>query len=199
MLPVSITQEQVSNSPHIDTRKPVSRQHEMHYLGYYGYPFYWDGFSKWSDLNYPNVITQEAADDYHLRSFKVVKGYHIKAMDGDIGHVDGLIIDESWVIRYMIVNTGHWWHGHQVLIAPQWINSVDWPESIVSVGLSKQEVKDAPTYKSTALLDRAQEISIHEHYGRPVYWKTKLHSSIGRAVKAKKKLTKKVTKVIKTD
>ena len=38
LLPVSITKEQVKNSPHIDTDKPVSRQHEMRYLGYYGYP-----------------------------------------------------------------------------------------------------------------------------------------------------------------
>jgi hypothetical protein len=40
ILPVSITKEQVKNSPHIDTERPVSRQHEMEYLGYYGYPNY---------------------------------------------------------------------------------------------------------------------------------------------------------------
>ncbi|MDA3920820.1 MAG: PRC-barrel domain-containing protein [Salinisphaera sp.] len=38
VLPVSITREQVKNSPAIDTEKPVSRQHEIRYLGYYGYP-----------------------------------------------------------------------------------------------------------------------------------------------------------------
>src|SRR5664279_5288392 len=41
VLPVSITKEQVKNSPDIDTQKPVSRQHEISYLGYYGYPYYW--------------------------------------------------------------------------------------------------------------------------------------------------------------
>jgi hypothetical protein len=43
IFPVSITQTQVRNSPDIDTNKPVSRQHEMGYLGYYGYPNYWGG------------------------------------------------------------------------------------------------------------------------------------------------------------
>jgi len=33
VLPVSITKEQVKNSPDIDTDKPVSRQHEIRYLG----------------------------------------------------------------------------------------------------------------------------------------------------------------------
>jgi hypothetical protein len=34
-LPVSITRDQIANSPDIDTDKPVSRQQEMGYLGYY--------------------------------------------------------------------------------------------------------------------------------------------------------------------
>ncbi len=40
-LPVSITNEQVTNSPLIDTAKPVSRQREMRDIGYCGYPAYW--------------------------------------------------------------------------------------------------------------------------------------------------------------
>lgn len=36
VLPGSITREQVRNSPDIDTDLPVSRQHEMRYLEYYG-------------------------------------------------------------------------------------------------------------------------------------------------------------------
>jgi len=41
LLPVSITEEQVKNSPDINTDKPVTRQHELEYSGYYGYPYYW--------------------------------------------------------------------------------------------------------------------------------------------------------------
>jgi hypothetical protein len=40
-LPVALTRRQVERSPDIDTRKPVSRQHEAEYSRYYGYPFYW--------------------------------------------------------------------------------------------------------------------------------------------------------------
>jgi len=54
--PAAITLEQVKNSPHIDTDKPVSRQHEMGYLGYYGYPYYWAGGSLWGGGLYPELM-----------------------------------------------------------------------------------------------------------------------------------------------
>jgi len=198
VLPVSITKEQVKNSPDIDTEKPISRQHEMHYLGYYGYPYYWGAGGLWGGGAYPNMLVAsyggfvttphfdqseaeksftraEAArhqnDDPHLRSYKAVMGYHVQATDGDIGHVQGLLVDEeTWAIRYVIVNTSNWWMGHQVLIAPQWIESVSWDDATVSVNVTRQAVKDAPSYDSTAELDRKREVSLHEHYGRPGYW-----------------------------
>ena len=102
-------------------------------------------------------------------------GYHIQATDGDIGHVEGLLVDEeTWAIRYVIVDTSNWWLGHQVLIAPQWIQDVSWPDATVSVNLTRQAVKDAPPYDSEAPLDRKQETGIHEHYGRPGYWTTEV-------------------------
>src|SRR5450759_1770004 len=55
-LPVSITKEQVKNSPDIDTEKPVSRQHEIEYLGYYGYPYYWGGAGLWAGGAFPNLL-----------------------------------------------------------------------------------------------------------------------------------------------
>lgn len=198
VLPVSITKDQVKNSPDINTDKPVSRQHEMQYLGYYGYPYYWGGGGLWGGGAYPGMMltgygglvsapyheAPEAAeanaqaeaarhqdDDLHLRSCKAVMGYHIQATDGDIGHVQGLIVDEeTWAIRYMIVDTSNWWLGHQVLIVPQWIQDVSWPEATVTVNLTRQAVKDAPPYDSAAQLDRKAEMEIHAHYGRPGYW-----------------------------
>lgn len=198
ILPVSITKEQVKNSPDIDTDKPVSRQHENAYMGYYGYPYYWDGAGLWGGGAYPGMLMTgysgfgaarpvvrpemeeayartEAArhknDDLHLRSCEAVKSYHIGATDGDIGHVQGLLVDEdTWSIRYMIVDTSNWWLGHQVLIAPQWITAVRWLDATVSVNLTRQAVKDAPPYDPAVQLDRYQEIGIHKHYGRRGYW-----------------------------
>jgi len=187
VLPVSLTKRQVEHAPDIDTRKPVSRQHEAEYFGYYGYPYYWGGAGLWGMGAYPGSLSAEGRieedvklhgtratpvrDDCHLRSGRAVIGYHVKATDGDIGHLDDLLVDDdTWAIRYLIVDTSNWWGGHHVLVAPKWIESVSWIDARVAVDLTRQAVKDAPPYDSAAQLDRQREQAMHEHYGRPGYW-----------------------------
>jgi hypothetical protein len=193
-LPVTLTKEQVKNSPDIDTDKPVSRQYEMQYLKYYRYPSYWGSTGLWGVGMNPNMLSMDsgvywsAAEyrqaerdqeetarlehyDSHLRSCSAVMKYHIRATNGDIGHVHGLLVDdETWAIRYLIVETSNWWLGHQVLIAPQWIDDVSWFDCKVSVDLTRQAVKDAPPYDGPGSLDRRQEMGIYEHHGRAGYW-----------------------------
>jgi hypothetical protein len=199
MLPVSITKEQVKNSPDIDTAKPVSRQHEIEYLGYYNYPLYWGGMGLWGEEAYPNLmvagagglateppifqspsgniddadaeVAEHQKEDPDLRSCVAVTGYGIKASDGEIGHVTGFLVDEeTWAIRYMIVETGNWWLGHKILVAPQWIDAVSWVDAKVSLQLTRQAIKDAPAYDPSVALTREQESEIYRHYGHPGYW-----------------------------
>jgi sporulation protein YlmC with PRC-barrel domain len=215
VLPVSITREQVKNSPDIDTDKPISRQHEMEYFGYYGYyPYYWGGAGLWGGGAYPGAmltgagyagsgaeyltaqaeqarVAREAGqhdnDDPHLRSGNAVMKYHIEASDGDVGHIQDLLLDdETWAVRYLIVDTSNWWLGHQVLIAPQWIQNVSWPDRTVSLNLIRQSVKDAPPYHSAATLDRDEEIRLHKHHKRAGYWakEVRLENPQFRAVKS---------------
>ena len=81
-----------------------------------------------------------------------------------------LIDEETWAIRYLIVNTGTWWIGHQVLVAPAWIREVSWSDSAVCVELTRQQVQDAPPYESSPRLTRESETALHHHYGHPGYW-----------------------------
>jgi hypothetical protein len=107
----------------------------------------------------------------HLRSGNEIMRYYVHASDGDLGHVQGLIVDEqSWAIRYLIVNTSNWWLGHNVVIATDWIDDVSWAESTLSIDLKRQAIKDSPAYDAKAGLSRAQEAVIHAHYGRAGYW-----------------------------
>lgn len=182
-LPLSLTRQQIKNSPDIDTEKPVSRQQEMGYLGYYGYGAYWGGGGLWGSALYPDTlqagllppITSQGSDghlnDPHLRSVNTVTRYYVHATDGDIGHVDGFLVNEaSWAIQYLIVNTSNWWLGHQVLIAPEWIDHVSWAESMVYLDLTREAVKTSPPYDVAALLERDHEKALHAHYGRKPYW-----------------------------
>jgi len=195
-LPVSLTREQVKSSPDIDTKMPVTRQHETDYLDYYSYPYYWGGIGLWGRGGYPNMLmpgyagygsataaraevdaaqarteARQRDNDPHLRSCKAVVGYHIEASDGEIGHVQGMLVDdESWAIRYLVLSTSNWWLGHDVLVAPQWIKSVSWAEQTVTVDLTRDALKRAPTYDPALPLAREMEIAVYKHYGRAGYW-----------------------------
>jgi hypothetical protein len=63
---------------------------------------------------------KDQVGDMHLRSANNVAGYYIEATDGEIGHVEDFIIDdETWEIRYMVVDIRNWLPGKKVLIAPR--------------------------------------------------------------------------------
>jgi hypothetical protein len=184
-LDVSLTKKQVEGSPDIDTHKPVSRQHEAGYLDYYGHPYYWGGPCLWGPGLYPTDVPlpvsrgsneqrnamQAESKDSHLRSTAGVNGYHIDGTDGEIGHVDGFVVDEkAWAIRYVEVATRNWWPGKKVLVAPAWIERVSWIDSMVYVALSRETIQNGPEYFESAPITRAYEDMLHQHYGRQPYW-----------------------------
>jgi len=176
---INLTKQQIEDSPPLGSDKPVSRQYEDAYYGFYGWPTYWRGPCVWGD--FPNITQDpeqwktasrgEKAWDPYLRSSEDVTGHHIQAADGEIGHVEDFIIDdETWAIRYLIIDTRNWWPGKKVLISPQWIERVSWLESKVFVNLPSETIKQAPEYTEESLLTRAYEASLHLHYHRRGYW-----------------------------
>ena len=81
-----------------------------------------------------------------------------------------LVDEESWALRYLVVDTTNWWGGHQVLISPKWIESISWAKSMVHVNLNRQAIQDSPLFDSTAELNRQYELDLHRHYQRSSYW-----------------------------
>jgi hypothetical protein len=117
------------------------------------------------------LISPIAIAQPNLRSGNAVMRYYVNASDGDVGHVDGLLVDErSWAIRYVVVNTSNWWVGHKVLIATRWIDYVNWAESKIDVNLTRQAIKDSPPYDAATSFTPEREAGIHAHYGRVGYW-----------------------------
>jgi uncharacterized protein YrrD len=176
---IDLTLKQIENSPSLDCDKPVSRQWEQDYYGYFSWPAYWNGVYSWGTYPYidrnPNKAEQFApgrkALDHHLRSTRAVSDYSVQAQDGDLGHVEDFIVDdESWTIRYLIINTGNWWPGKKVLVSPLWIGRVSWADSKVFIKLSREKIKASPEYTDDSLVTRDYEIGLHEHYHRKGYW-----------------------------
>ena len=114
---VNLTCEQVARSPSIDLDKPVSRRHEAEHHQHYGLPHYWEGKGLWGAWPNPKALAEAprteaksgakiSSAETHLRSTREVAGYHIKATDGEIGHLEDFLFDgETWEIRYAIIDT----------------------------------------------------------------------------------------------
>ena len=169
-LTASLTRKRVRASPDIDSMEPVSRQHEVQRYGYYGYPPE-DPESKSAFFEAQPEMHRERGDDLDLRSFRAMLRYHIRATDGDIGHLEGMIVDDgTWAIRYLVVNTSDWGLGHSVLVATGWVEDVSWLEATVTVGVERDAVKRASAYRSGEAIDRSYEVRLHEHHAKRAYW-----------------------------
>ncbi|WP_291010658.1 PRC-barrel domain-containing protein [Hydrogenophaga sp.] len=186
---VALTRAQVKASPDIDTQQPVSRQHEHDFVSYYSYPNYWEGSGLWgwealplmppyvptpTDIEVANAMRErdQRGAVSHLRSSAGVKGYDIQASDGSIGHVQDFVFDDvSWAIRYLVVETRNWWPGGKhVLIATQWIDSIDWASGTVQVSLKREQVKNSPGFVEPSDIGRDDEKRLHDAYCRQGYW-----------------------------
>lgn len=169
LFPVNLTKDQVEKSPLISADEPVSRQMEVDLHGYYGWPPYWHAA--------PYIAAAQASaqrrekGDPHLRSTREVIGYHIRATDGEIGHVDDFVVDDkAWAIRYMVVDTRNWLPGKKVLVAPQWTMDVDWAGRRVNVDLTKDTIENGPEFDPSQPVNREYEVRLYDYYGRPHYW-----------------------------
>ena len=192
---LALTMDKIKNSPSVDVDKPVSRQHERDYYGYYGYPNYWGSSGMWGMGAYPNTLAAgawcnpsagyyEEPGDIHLRSAQEVRGYHIQGSDESIGHVDDFIVDdETWAIRYLVIDTSNWWVGKKVLVAPLWITSVSWQQRNVYVAMSRQMIKDSPEWNAYSAVNREYETRLYNYYGRPAYWESGVGSEMSPVVR----------------
>lgn len=145
---MSLTQDQVRNSPDIDTAKPVSRQYEREFYKYYGWDCYWI-----SPGIYEYGNKRDDTQNQHLRSTKEVIGYHILAKDGEIGHAeDFLFDDESWRIKYLLVDTSNWRLDKKVIVSPTLIRDIVWAERQIVVDLEREEIQTSPMFDPETLI-----------------------------------------------
>jgi hypothetical protein len=181
-LSVSLTKQQVKDSPNPTIDEPVSTQMESNLYDYYGWSPYWStgfymgGYSYAGGPFAPtglgflsrdrqDDVARRTHSDSHLRSIREVTGYHIHARDGEIGHIeDFLIEDGDWSLHYLVVDTQNWWPGRKVLISPRSIESIDWAKRTVALNVERQKVKDSPAYDGTEAVDRAYEYKFHGYY-----------------------------------
>lgn len=181
---VSLTSDEVKDSPDIDTEQPIARKHEMEINRHFSWPYYWVGTGAWGSGMYPkpfmaeDIVEDESPlqsskeEENHLRSTKEISGYHIHAVDGEIGHVKDFIFDEeTWKLRYFIIDTRNLLPGKEVLLSTEWITDIHWHDRTVQVDVKKEDIRNAPEYRLNEPISRRFEEDLHTHYGKTGYWK----------------------------
>lgn len=107
-----------------------------------------------------------------LRGTTEVKGYHVHALDGDIGHVSDFFLKGPFDrISYLIVDTGTWLAGKKVIIPPMLVQAIHWDGSKVDIALTKEEIQNAPEYteNSATFISPSFETELKEYYARKTY------------------------------
>ena len=106
-----------------------------------------------------------------LRKTSVIKDYAIAANDGRLGTVSDFLFDDaSWLVRWLVVETGSWLAGRKVLLPAFALGHLDPAEGEFSVRLTMQEVKDSPNIDTKRPVSRQMEASIYDYYGWSPYW-----------------------------
>jgi hypothetical protein len=185
---VSLTKAQVEKSPELAEDQPVSQQMENQLYTYYGWDPLWGGpylsetpgAMAWPYMAPPyfglGLNTGEAqgkraslrGSDPHVRSVNEVMGYHLHAVDGEIGHIENFMIDDAdWSIHYFVVDTRNWWFGKRALISPLAVKSIDWFDRHVELDVSREQIKSSPPWDPFDAFSQLYAKRLHEHYGWP--------------------------------
>lgn len=176
---INLTKKQIEDSPPLETDKPVSRQFEQIYHAYYGWPQYWATSYTGNSGGLPYIMRGPVIDtghnsepqhcDMHLRSTNDVDGYHVKAVDGAIGHISDFIVDDStWEVRYLVIDTHNIWPGKPILISPHWVERISWEESKVFVNVTLETIRLSPEYDRTSGITPEIEVALRKYYEG--YW-----------------------------
>ncbi len=179
--PVELSKEEIENSPLLDDGITVSRKYEQELNKHFKIIDYWSSLyvppSGLPAYNFPprpiiapSKIIDEKDLNTSIRSFKEIKGYHIHALDGEIGHIDDLIIEDTdWQIVYAIVDTRNWlpW-SKKVLISINSMDKISYAKQKVNINLNIETIKDGPEFNYSEPINEEYEKQLYDYYGRPV-------------------------------
>jgi sporulation protein YlmC with PRC-barrel domain len=181
---IGLDKSEIEKCPPLEDKLPVSRLYEESLLKHYKTKDYWSrsyfppigapaithAGNPWngpSKIKVPAKTLNEKDLDTSLRSFTEIMGYQIEALDGTIGQIDDIVIDEKdWRICYVIVQTGNWFLSNKVLIGTLWMEEISYVNRSIKVGLTVESVKSAPVFDSYQAINIEYEEELSTYYSR---------------------------------
>lgn len=174
---INLRKDQIEQAPPIEQAKPISRQYEERYYEHFRWAPYWQPdttilgtpipYAELPRMSMDEPVYSEPPENSHLRSSAEVTGYGIHAQDGEIGHIEDLVVDdEEWTVGYAEVDTKNWLPGKKVLVQIGRIKQIDWHSRSVTMSLTRNAIQSAPAYDPSMLITPDYEIELFKHYGK---------------------------------
>jgi hypothetical protein len=92
-----------------------------------------------------------------------ITGFHVQAVDGEIGTVDEATYDIG--SSYIVVDTGPWIFGKKVLLPAGVVDMVDLSNRQLIVNRTKDEIEKAPEFDLERYKDEEYRNNIGTYYG----------------------------------
>jgi hypothetical protein len=98
-------------------------------------------------------------------------GSPIIATNGETGRIRNFLFDDqSWNVRYLVVDVGNWLKRHDVVIPVTALEQPDWANKTFRAHLTKKQLEDSPDVDAERPVSRQQEIAMAEYFGPFACW-----------------------------
>lgn len=168
--PIRLTQEEIENSPAADTALPLSRRYERRLHSHFRWMPYWTTEIPAYPYEPAEAETahEAAQTNGDLCSFRDFLGFSVEAIDGAAGSISDVIVDDRhWEIRMLVVDTGNWLSGKQVLLGRDLVSELIVPDRQVRVSLEAAMVEELPEFDPNEPVNQEHEVRLYDYYGRP--------------------------------
>lgn len=195
VIPITVNQEKIINSPELDLSGSLSRDIERKLSDYYEWPYYWE------PTDVPNTLPGDLSavplidmqldreaqeemelipqtgdprgtlnhDDSHLRSTKVIFGQTVHTSNDDRNDgklVDMVTQDGDWSVLYLVIDTNDLLSSHKVLVSPSWVERIDEINNRIDIKLSSETIHKSPEFSSIVDLTKDYQNRLDNYYNQ---------------------------------
>ncbi len=173
--PINKKKSDISQSPGIDDKMPVSRKYEEELNKHYKLVNYWDIHlpgDAITELYPPRPIKipakkiSEKDIDSSLRSFVEIDGYKVTANNQDIGNIADVIVDDQdWQAVYLIIDTSKWLPWTSKVIVPIVLfDDISYVNNQISTQIDPEKIKNSPKFEENKLISRDFEAKVYDYF-----------------------------------
>jgi sporulation protein YlmC with PRC-barrel domain len=106
-----------------------------------------------------------------LLRVRELQDYKILAKDGEIGHVEQLYFDDqTWTIKYVVVDIGNWLSDRRVLISPTAIIEANAGGKNIQMALTREQIQEGPAIYTHKPVASQHPTDYSIYVGWPYYW-----------------------------